>query len=377
MVFVSKVLTTKDAEWNEIIDSVPSADAYYSAGYHNVYERSYFEEIDDAFGGEAFLFFYGDETSCVIFPFMKRRIKSPYISGEYYDLGTVYGYSGPIINCSDEDKRGELIDGFIKSLTEYCVKNNIVSGFIRFHPLLDNYLDFQEYVKLIDEKDTIYIDLTKDVDFLLMDMKKKTRNQVRKAQKSEVEVYRSEDVDDLKAFVNLYLGRMEYIGTGKKFFFPFEFYKNTKDFLEKDSSLFIAKYKGNVIGGSFFIHRNDFAHYHFSGSDKDFWTLSPANLILWEAIKYFKEKGYKKLHLGAGNSPGDSLYHFKYGFSKSRSIFRGAGIVFNQDLYEKFVGLRKDYCLKNGLDFNDKYFPAYLEFASAGDYDREKRLPVS
>ncbi|MFH1376339.1 MAG: GNAT family N-acetyltransferase [Candidatus Woesearchaeota archaeon] len=379
MVYTNRVLTTKDEkEWNSLIDGSCGCDVYYSCGYNKIYEQSYGKDIDDAFNGEAFMFVYGDENDYVLIPFMKRKIDLPYIeNSDFYDLISVYGYNGPIVKCSNQSKKEDLIEESMASLNKYCLKNNIVSGFVRFHPMTDNYLDFKDHVNLIDERDVVYVDLTKSLDEILMSMKKKTRNQIRKAEKSGIQVYKSKDMRDLESFVDLYLGRMRAVNTGKKYFFPFEFYKNTMDFLGDDASLFIAKYDGKVIAGSFFIHRNDYAHYHFSGSDKDYWTLSPANLILWEAFKYLKEKGVKRLHLGAGNSPGDSLYHFKYGFSDDRGMFRGAGIIFNQEVYGKFVDLRRNYCKENNIEFNDKFFPAYKGYFSAGDYDKSYRLKKS
>ena len=124
MKLTSKVLTTKDnEEWDKLIDSVPNADVYYSAGYHKIYEQSYSKDIDESFNGKAFLFFYGDEESCVIFPFFKRKIEVPYVSGEFFDITTVYGYSGPIIKCSKN--KDKLIEGFLDSLNKYCLENNI------------------------------------------------------------------------------------------------------------------------------------------------------------------------------------------------------------------------------------------------------------
>ncbi len=365
MVFASKVFTTKNKEWNELVDRA-CADVYFSSGYHKVYEESYFDEINDAFVGEAFLFFYGDEDNFVLFPFVKKRIELPYVdSGEYYDLSTVYGYSGPVVKCSSPELRKELVKEFLDSLTKYCVENKIVSGFIRFHPVANNYADFKEEVNLIDERETVFVNLEKDSDDLFGELNKKTRNQIRNAEKKGVEVYRSEDVEDLKEFVRLYLERMEFVKTSKRYLFPFEFYKNTVEMLEDKSSLFVAKYNGKVIASSLFIHYGPFAHYHFSGSDYNYWNLSPANLILWKAILYLKDKRFKKLHLGGGNSPGDSLFHFKSGFSKDRSMFRGAGWIFDKEVYDKFVGLRKEFCKENKIEFGDKFFPAYRGYLPA------------
>ena len=56
----------------------------------------------------------------------------------YNDIVTPYGYGGPIAIADSENDRKQLIDKYYKEFAQCCVDNNIVSEFVRFHPIINN-----------------------------------------------------------------------------------------------------------------------------------------------------------------------------------------------------------------------------------------------
>lgn len=84
----------------------------------------------------------------------------------------------------------------------------------------------------------------------------------------------------------------------------------------------------------------DYFHYHLAGSLKETLKFAPNNLLLWEAIKYAHEKGYKRMHFGGGltNSMDDNLFRFKSSFSKERADFYIGKRVHNEEVYDYLIG---------------------------------------
>ena len=90
----------------------------------------------------------------MLFPFLKREFI--FHDKKYSDFETPYGYGGPIFNTNDEifKQKG------IKCLYDTFVENNYIAGFIRFHPLLNNYKYFDEIGQIIFDRKTIAINLS-------------------------------------------------------------------------------------------------------------------------------------------------------------------------------------------------------------------------
>jgi lipid II:glycine glycyltransferase (peptidoglycan interpeptide bridge formation enzyme) len=338
-----KVLTTKDKkEWNGLLEKTGSPDIYLSPTYLNIYKESYSEEINEAFCGEPILFFSGDDEDFAILTTIKRKVNDLQFledSPEYFDLISQYNYSGPIIKTTNKSKE-QVINNFQKDFKEFCNKNNIVSEFIRFHPILNNHKDFKEHMQIDKRNPTVYIDLTKDEQTMLTEMNKKTRNLMRKAEKNGVTIEQSTDI---KKFTGLYLNSMKQANASKKYLFPLKFFKNTEKNLKENLTLFTANYKGKIIAASLFMHKYDNIHYHFSGTDQKYRNLAPNQLLLWKVALWAKEKGYKKFHLGGGVNPNqkkDPLFHFKAGFSVDRSRFHTANVIHDNKAYKRLSILR-------------------------------------
>lgn len=112
-------------------------DIYFQDGYGKLYE-----EIE---GGIAEIFNYKSPLGEIKHQFIRREIPINLPDEKkYYDLITPYGYGGPLVSSATENKRVELCRAFGVEFHKYCMKNNIVSEFVRFHPIYNNAIDFKE-----------------------------------------------------------------------------------------------------------------------------------------------------------------------------------------------------------------------------------------
>src|SRR5690625_2414934 len=106
-------------------------DIYFDPNYGKLYE-----EMEN---GESKFVEFSNEYGKITNLFIQRKIPISLESDDqFYDITTPYNYGGPIIQEVVEGKSRELVKGYEECFKKYCLKNNIVSEFIRFHPVFEN-----------------------------------------------------------------------------------------------------------------------------------------------------------------------------------------------------------------------------------------------
>ena len=124
-------------------------------------------------------------------------------------------------------------------------------------------------------------------------MRKTTRYLLKQAwQNKDIEIVKSTDVKDLETFYTIH---KEVVKVQK--FVPFSLEYLQKEFLafsqDNAISLFLARYQGTVIAGSFQIFWSNMAFYHHAGLLPEYKKIPVSYLIQWEAIKEAKKRGCK------------------------------------------------------------------------------------
>jgi len=322
--------------WNDIVRSFDDWDVYYLEEY------SYSLKLHE--GGEPLLFYYTDETCRICYVAMKKDIAndihfSKYLDkGVYFDIETPYGYGGPIFNG---DLNELSIKRFWRELTEFAYNNNIVTQFIRIHPLLCNrfVLEFG-CDQIIHQKDTIFID-TSSKDVIFKNMHPKTRNMVKKAQKMQVKIAFENSNYNLSTLFDIYRHTMQNNNANSFYYFDKDYF----DFLSiklKSNVLFAyGYYESKIISGAIFLYNNKWMHYHLSGTYYEYRNMASTSLMIYEAAMKAYDNGIKYFHLGGGVERDDDLFFFKKRFNiNGQKQFFIARTVFNDYVYEKLVGMR-------------------------------------
>ncbi len=355
--YAPRVFSIKDREWTRLLENLEKKDIYFTPEYAGIYENSYGKEVDEAFCGSVNLFFCGNESEYIIYPFIKREInKLDSFKGEkkLYDIISPYGYNGPIGNLENK----ELVGRFLEELNNFCKKEDIISEFTRFHPLIRNYESFGQADK---RNSTVFIDLTKNPETILAEMDRKTRNLLRKAEKNNVQIEISEKKKDLEVFAELYLKTMVKATASPPYMLPLKFFEKTFESLGKNVSLFVARHNDEIVSAALIMHKYDYVHYHFSGSDPAHLNLNSNNLLIYKVALWGQENNYKYFHLGGGlgASETDPLYHFKAGFSKDRAVFYTRNKVHNEKVYNELREKKEAFNSTRGIETKKGYFPAY------------------
>ncbi len=335
----------KKGEWDKVIEDLrDKGDIFYTENYVKLYSKLW--------NGEVLNLLYQKDNSKILSTFIKRKIEN----SDFFDIVTPYGCGGLLIETDliENSSKIFLLEEFYKKAREIFSQEGIVSEFNRLHPLLTSLNLFPSFLKVHHVTLSVFIDLEKEVKEIEKKFRKGTKHILKRALKEKIEVKISKDEKDIEIFHRIYTETMKRREASEFYFFPLwfikEFFKNFEH-----SYVFIAYYKGIEVAASLFLGYNKFFHYYLSGSDFNYKKLGATHLIIYEAIKFAKEKGFKIMHLGGGMKGKDSLFLFKSGFSDWHLPYYVYGVIHNQEIYDKLVEERK----KKGPLKEDFYFPLY------------------
>lgn len=162
------------------------------------------------------------------------------------------------------------------------------------------------------EEVTSVIDLTSDLDTIWKSMKNDSRRPIKRAKEAGVVIKCNQNFDEFYEIYRIHQRKKKY------HVIPYH-----KPSLKKAGTLFTAEFNGEVLVGDIFIEDQNHMLGHTGASkiidnDKRLNTLkgNASHLIIWEAMKYAKEKGIKKFDMGGLYT--DSLNSFKESFGGKR-----------------------------------------------------------
>jgi len=336
-------------KWRSICQSFKEIDIFYYPEYVYLFERKG--------DGKAHCFVYYDgENGIVIYPFLRRRINElPIfndISDDLTDIISPYGYSGYLRNISAVN-----MSNFINAFHNYCLQNNIVSEFIRFHPILNNFSYCSDNINIREWNQTVVVDLSLSMDDIWQNISPSCRNKIKKAQKNHVEIIHDRNFDHLDDFCNLYTDTMKRLQAEEYYFFSKSWFKELIKLLPHNSALFHGVYNSSIIMSGIYIFDRDFIHYFLSGSIYETRHMGANNLLLYEVSIWAKPRGFKYLHLGGGYQQDDSLYRFKASFSRLKTPFYIGNVIHDHDCYHYLARRRESAASKESK--YSQFFPAY------------------
>ena len=339
------VYTIEQSEqWDTIVRSFREYDVYWLSGYVKAFQLHG--------DGEPLLFFYEDGSTRGINVVMKRdvakdeRFKRKIEEGQYFDIATPYGYGGWIIEGEETEKLFQAYEKWLKT-------NGIISEFVRFHPMIGNHELSRSFYETIQLGEVVHMELSSPED-IWNNIISKNRNMIRKAIKNGVVIYNGRFPEIFKRFRDIYNITMDKDDAEDYYYFGQEFYRSILEDLPQNAQVFWAEKEGQVIAASIMLAANGRMNYHLSGSLREFGSLAPTNLLLYETALWGCANGYKTLYLGGGVGSGeDSLFKFKRAFYKGDlNHFYIGKRIYDQDKYDDLLGMRPEIN-------NPGYFPMY------------------
>ena len=256
-----------------------------------------------------------------------------------YNFSKTHNLPVPELNFSDFLKKAE------ETYNEWCIENNIICEFIRFHPLKNNHINCK-YPKVIFERDnkcTILSNIKTD----LSNFNPKVRNKIRKVQKNEVLIEISKSREVFENFKKLYCQNMMKLKADDFYLFDEMYFDQIFNLIVENGFLVSAIDKNkNFLGASIFLYFDSYMHYHLSAITNKANVPGINNALLLAAYNHGKKLGIEICNLGGGisKSDSDSLLEFKTSMSNKSTKFYIGYKIYNKDLYNKIM---KDFKIKN------------------------------
>lgn len=292
------------------------------------------------------VFRFSDESGSILYPFIVREAGAVG-SKLYYDIVTPRGESGPVVL---EQSSPELFSRFDSAFQVWCGENGIVAEYIRFDPWNTDPGLFSGIYDINPHGYAYCHGLQED--FFYTQYNTKRRNQIRKAQKNEVEIVTDAGWDRIDDFLKLYAFTVEKHSVSDYYLLSRSFLDKYKELLGSRVKLGLAWRGDTLVAAGLFLNGGDVFHYHFSASHPDYTELNAISLLLYEEAKLGAAEGCSIMDLG-GATPNSGLELFK------RSMVKPEGIL------PCFVGTKVrdravyDELVRQSGDTRPGFFPAY------------------
>lgn len=338
-------------EWNNLVKSFPNWDIYYM----NEYATSLMLHGD----GTPYLLYWEYESKKICYVLMVEDIAQSRLFANnlklntYFDATVPYGYGGPLVNKKLSSADIRL---FAQELKELLTERNIVSQFLRFHPLMGFQEDFHSIFEAVSFKDTVFID-TMNLDSIWSNMDSSNRNMIRKAIKLGITIEHDKG-ENIDSFIDIYNSTMDGHDADEYYYFDSNYYTFLTEKMSNNMEIFYSYLGDKIIGASIVFYNGKYMHYHLSGSYREYRQYASTNLLLYEAAKWANQLGIEKFHLGGGLTKDDSLFKFKKKFNKQGIVpFYVGRMICDKDKYNELLEMRAK--ADNSFDKNNNFLIQY------------------
>jgi len=148
-----------------------------------------------------------------------------------------------------------------------------------------------------------------------------TRRNIRKAIKENVRVHFSHSMQSVREFYRLNTLTRKLHGLPPQ---PLSFFRNVHKHIisQKKGIVVLASSEGRYIAGAVYFHFGSQAIYKYGASEREYQFKRPNNRIMWEAIKWYAEKGFESLSFGRTEPKNNGLLQFKRGWGAQEAVLR-------------------------------------------------------
>ena len=206
-------------------------------------------------------------------------------------------------HCREE----EILVSFLNNLIAYGKKATWKSLELRFGTSLSQQI-LPSY--------TCYghtLDISRKDDEIFSTFRDSTKRNIKKAIKEGVKVGIFHSLKSVREFYRLNCMTRKEHGLPPQ---PYLFFENVyKHVLSKSKGMVVlASYGDSYIAGAIYFHFGERTIYKYGASCKEYQHLRANNLVMWEAIKWYLQNGYKSFCFGRTETENDGLLQFKRGW---------------------------------------------------------------
>ncbi|MBG6234377.1 RimJ/RimL family protein N-acetyltransferase [Pedobacter sp. CAN_A7] len=331
----------QEVEWKNLVKKTINYDFYHSWTYHS---------LDST--GIPLLFVYEEGDDIIGIPLIKREIQD----SEYYDLSSVYGYSGPISNKALHSLSSDFVCNFKRNFQEFLKDEKIVTVFSRLHPFFGQSDLMKEFGGVVDNGKVVVLDLLITLEQQRKGYRENVLRSVKQLRKKGYYVKETSTEDDINNFALIYKLNMLRVGASATYYFDYAYYKALLDSDEIDARLLFVYDKNDYpICGTIVVITNGIIQAHLIGTREEYLAVSPARLLTDEITIIGRLLGAKFFNLGGGlGFKEDSLFTWKTGFSHLTLNYSSWRYVANEKVYQSLL-IKQEIEIDTEVDF----FPLY------------------
>lgn len=340
-------------QWLQVLDNLKDIkpDLHYQPKYFALFP----------YMGEAQLFVYQEGTETVVYPFFLRKVNlipglADKLSIDLYDITSPYGYGGPLATPT---AGVSVFSNFYQCFAGYCASKNIITEFIRFHPILGNHHLIKNHVEVERVSSVVCVNLKGSAEEIWLGYKRNNRKNIKKAYREGLEVILEEAPAHFTDFLAIYHHTLSRNQAGNFYHFSTEFYKYLHKKL-KDNFLYAhTLMNGQVISTELLLYNESYIHSFLGGTLEQFYEYRPNNILKHEVINWAKNKGIKYFLLGGGYRDEDGIFRYKLSFASNGVLdFYVGKKVHNQEAVSR---LEEIMASKKPRE-SEGYFPSYRRY---------------
>ncbi|MGO9614539.1 MAG: lipid II:glycine glycyltransferase FemX [Dissulfurispiraceae bacterium] len=161
--------------------------------------------------------------------------------------------------------------------------------------------------------------LLKGQDALFSNLRDSTKRNIRKAEKEGVSVRLHSSPESVSEFYRLNCLTRKMHGLPPQ---PSSFFRRIYEYiiLKGHGFVALALHEGKTVAGAVYFNFGNKALFKYGASDKRYQHIRANNLIMWEAIKWYSQKGYTTLCFGRTEPENKGLRQFKAGWGAEEHI---------------------------------------------------------
>jgi hypothetical protein len=329
-------------EWDSYVNKSLLHDVFHSWTYHSL-------NTD----GDPLLFVYQEADIFIALPVVKRKI----VGTDFYDMTSVYGYCGPILNVSTSEISKNTLTSFKTAFKSFMTEENAICIFSRLHPFINQCHLLENIGGIVENGTTLYMDLSTSIEDQRSGYEKRLFRQVRQLRQKGYLIKEAGDIGEIRAFIDIYHKNMDRLHATPQYYFDEKYFTSLLK-LEGFENKLLLIYDGTVLAcGAVVLLSDNIIRNHLSATAPDYLNESPSKLLTDEISMVGRRLGKKIFHLGGGvGGKEDSLFEFKKRFSNLQVKDHIWRYVNDPETYNTIVA-------KAGpnIDMQSSYFPLYRQ----------------
>jgi hypothetical protein len=348
-----------DPRWTELLERTP----------HDIYHLPRYTALAAKHEGGAPAAFYGETgRTAFLLPLLIRELPTDLVTAECrFDLISPYGYPG-LLASDQNDADGA--ESFLAAFRARARERRMVTAFIRLHPFLCPPIEaLRRSGDCVRHPDVVYIDLRRSPEDRWKELRGNHRSGINRLKRAGFVPV----IDDWRYyddFIAIYRETMSRVAAAEFYFFTDAYFEDLRAALDDQLHLFVIHSPtGEVAAAGLFTATRDIVQYHLGGTAGAYLRDAPSKLLFLAVSDWASESGHGILNLGGGvGGEGNSLFHFKAGFSRARAEYHTFRMVLDPEIYGHLVGQWRDRCVDPSASPPD-FFPLY-RYCTPREVDR-------